>query len=132
MDHPRLTGLTTVAELASTWRARAETLRRYGAVGESQALEAAAAELAGALDAEENRTLPLSVAARESGYTAEHLARLIRQGKLRNCGRPGAPRVRRGDLPRKPNALPSSSSSIQLHPTSSRQVVRAIAQGDER
>ncbi len=49
--------------------------------------------------------LTLSQAARESGYGADHIARLVRQGKIRNAGRPHAPRIRRADLPRKAGAL---------------------------
>jgi hypothetical protein len=45
-------------------------------------------------------------AARESGYSAEHLGRLIRTGRIPNAGRRSAPRVRRGDLPAKPAHRP--------------------------
>jgi hypothetical protein len=45
--------------------------------------------------------LTLSQAADASGYSADHLGRLIREGRLANVGRAGAPRVSRRDLPRK-------------------------------
>ena len=32
------------------------------------------------------------------GYTAAHLSELIRQGRIPNAGRIGAPRIRRADL----------------------------------
>ena len=45
-------------------------------------------------------------AAQVSGYSADHLGSLVRQGKLPNVGRKNAPRVRRTDLPiKKPTRL---------------------------
>ena len=35
----------------------------------------------------------------ESCYSAAHLGRLVREGKVPNAGRPGTPRIARGDLP---------------------------------
>lgn len=49
--------------------------------------------------ADEKRVLTLKVAAAESGYSTEHLARLIREGRIRNAGRRYAPRVYAVDLP---------------------------------
>jgi len=51
--------------------------------------------------------LNLRTAARESGYSADHLGRLVHEGKIPNAGRPHAPRIRRADLPRKPTLRPS-------------------------
>ncbi len=49
--------------------------------------------------------LTLEEAARRSGYNAGHLGRLVRQGKLPNAGRPYAPRIRAGDLPKRAKNL---------------------------
>jgi hypothetical protein len=49
--------------------------------------------------AKEERILTLKAAAEESGYSVEHLARLIRQGRVANAGRRNAPRIRAADLP---------------------------------
>lgn len=46
--------------------------------------------------------LNLTEAARISGYTPDHLSRLIRDGKLKNYGRKGAPRLQRSELPMRP------------------------------
>lgn len=46
--------------------------------------------------------LTLDQAAKESGFTKDHLFRLLHDGKLKNVGEPRAPRIRREDLPRKP------------------------------
>jgi hypothetical protein len=44
----------------------------------------------------------LQEAALASGYTPDHLSRLVRQGRLVNYGRKHSPRYRAADLPRKP------------------------------
>ncbi len=47
-------------------------------------------------------TLTLTDASNLSGYTTDHLSRLIREGKLANHGRKGKPLVRRSELPMRP------------------------------
>ena len=47
--------------------------------------------------------LTLSQAAEISGFSKDHLARLVRQGKLTNLGRRGAPRIRLSELRRGPH-----------------------------
>ena len=49
-----------------------------------------------------DQPVTLAEASRLSGYSPDHLARLVRQGRIRNVGRKGAPRVLVGDLPRRP------------------------------
>lgn len=90
------------ADLPTAWRERAAELRRWAAAeGAARALEAAAAELETALRAADDEPLTLSEAARESGYSVRRLRELIAEGRLPNAGRRGAPRIRRGDLPRR-------------------------------
>jgi len=57
--------------------------------------------------------LSLAEAAKRSGYTADHIGRLVREGKVPNVGRKNAPRVRARDLPvlRKPKLAPPSSTA---------------------
>lgn len=57
---------------------------------------------------EAEAVLSLPQAAARSGYSVEHLGRLVREGKVPNAGRRGAPRIRVADLPRKPPTLVSS------------------------
>ena len=97
----------TVDQLPAGWRARANELRAFGAEGAALAFEHTAAELDAALRLAADELLTLEAAAQASGYTAEHLGRLVREGKIANAGRPNAPRLRRGDLPLKPGALPT-------------------------
>jgi hypothetical protein len=59
-------------------------------------------DFAKVLAAETEELLTLRAAAALSGYSEDHLGRLIRTQAIANAGRPGAPRIRRGDLPRRP------------------------------
>jgi hypothetical protein len=74
-------------------------------------LRAAADQLEAAFRANAQDSLTLAEAERESGYSRQHLARMVRKGTLTNVGRPRSPRVRRGDLPRKPRRLALRSES---------------------
>lgn len=91
----------TLAKLADRWEADAGTLERYHATNEAQVARRLAGELREALAAAEGEVLTLSEAAAESGYGVDHLRHLVAAGELPNAGRKGAPRIRRGDLPRK-------------------------------
>jgi hypothetical protein len=93
--------ITTPHQLPPVWRAKADVLRKHGAPGQATAVEALAEELDQVLRSELDVVLTLTDAAGESGYSAEHLGREVRQGRISNAGRQGAPRIRRGDLPRK-------------------------------
>ncbi len=54
-----------------------------------------------------DEALTLTEAARESGYSRDHLGRELRAGRIPNVGRPNAPRIERRFLPHKAGALPS-------------------------
>jgi hypothetical protein len=97
-------GLLVIAldALADTWRARAAELRAWGAGANAETLERAAAELEEAIAAGATELLSLEDAAELSGYTADHLGRLVRLGRIPNRGRPNAPRIQRSDVPAKP------------------------------
>lgn len=100
--------------LAGQWREQAASLRRYGASQCADALTQAAAELNGALAEHDAQMLTLPQAAEASGYSTDHLGRLIREGKLHNAGREHAPRIRLADLPRKATALRPPASGANL------------------
>ena len=123
--------MTSLPDLPHAWRDRAEDLRRFSAAA-AAAFEEAAEQLDRSLAEAGDTLLTLAEAARESGYSHSHIARLIRERKIPNAGRPKAPRVRWRDLPRKPQSLPSAPRTEHVLSASSRQVVRAIAQGDTR
>lgn len=82
--------------------ARREDLRRVGAlVDPVRLLDGIVAEFDQASQAEREPLLNLTEAARECGYSPDALGRMVRAGRIPNQGRPGAPKVRRSDLPRK-------------------------------
>ena len=87
--------------LPAEWRKRAEILREYGDSNHASLWDKAAAELEKVLAAAGEETLSLVEAARVSGYSADHLGVLVKQGTIPNHGRPKAPRIRRADLPMK-------------------------------
>lgn len=93
----------TPTDLAAFWRARAGDLRPY-APAAAQAFERAAAELEGALRDAADEPLTLAEASAESGYSERRLRELVATGDIPQAGRKHAPRIRRGDLPRRAGA----------------------------
>ena len=92
---------TPLDALAVRWRNDALLLRRRGAEPQAVTLEACAEDLEQSLQESALEALPLSQAARESGYSYSALEKGIRSGRILNAGEPGRPRIRRCDLPRK-------------------------------
>ncbi len=96
--------------LAGAWRARADDLGLY-APPAAAAFERAAAELERAMANHVMEPLTLAQAERESGYSRDHLGRMVRDGAIPNAGRHHAPRILRRDLPRK---VMSKTSALAL------------------
>ena len=119
----------SVETLPATWRTQAKALRRYGGETPAVALESCAAELEATLRERDETTLSLTEAARESGYSADHLGRLVRDGKIPNTGRPGAPRIARSHLPRKAPAEPRLVNELRPRQVSNAQIVQSIIEG---
>ena len=98
-------------EVIARWQRQREEWKRYRAIVDGAAVaDEFLADLAAIEASELDEVLSLPAAARESGYSRDHLARLVREGKIRNAGRPNAPKIRRRDLPRKAPSLPSPPS----------------------
>ena len=121
-----MTGRASVEALPATWRTQAKALRRYGGETPAVALESCAAELEATLRERDETTLSLTEAARESGYSADHLGRLVRDGKIPNAGRPGAPRIARSHLARKAPAEPPLVNELRPRQVSNTQIVQSI------
>lgn len=115
----------SLQELSSRWREQASLLRQHRLERDAAWLEDRADELERALTESETELVSLAEAARISGYSADHLGRLVRDGKLANLGRPQAPRVRTRDLPRKAQ-LTRGGAALHLHDASRRQIATAI------
>lgn len=97
---------------------RAE-LARLGALVNGAAMVDELLTLLDGLDAPETEREPLltlSAAARESGFSPDHLGRLVKRGHIPNHGRPRAPRVRLSECPRKrlPAACRPKSSNAKF------------------
>jgi hypothetical protein len=93
----------TRAEFLTRWRSRREELRLLGALVDGAALiDQILVDAADVFDDEAEVNLTLTDAAARSGYSRDHLARLVRQHRIPNSGRRGAPRVRLRDLPIRP------------------------------
>jgi len=90
--------------LAEGWEAEAKNFRHRGLEGEARMAESFAADLRARLAAWEAEPLTVAEASEESGYSESHLRTLLSEGRLANIGRQGSPRIRRADLPAKPQA----------------------------
>ena len=71
--------MSEVRDLPATWRERAAQIRRY-APEAAAAFEDAASDLERELREADNDVLTLPEAQRESGYSADHLGRLLKAG----------------------------------------------------
>jgi len=112
------------------WRARRDEFARFqAAVNGATLCDELLADLDNALLEHEDEVLTLRDAAAVSGYTVDHLARLIRQGKLPNAGRKRAPRVRRRDVPVKANISRGSDTDSYNARSDARSLVRRLRFG---
>lgn len=87
--------------LVEEFRQRAVTLWESGATEAADVWNLAADRLEGWAEEQANQLLDLSAAARACGYSPDQLRRYLDDGRLADHGRPHAPLVRRGDLPRR-------------------------------
>ena len=122
----RKTKPATVEDLPADWRNQAKALRRYGGEIPAVALERCADDLDATIRERDETTLTLTEAGRESGYTREHLGRLVRDGKIPNAGRPNAPRIARRHLPRKAPAEAPLAEAPRPRERSNAQIVQSI------
>ena len=116
-------------DLSARWRERAEYLRQFGDPNSAKLWTLAAEELDAALRSAGEEGLTLSQAAKLSGLTPDYIGELIRQGKLRNVGRAGAPRVRRADIPTKSSrGRPRRTETVDQDREQLRSVAKAFAE----
>jgi len=115
----------TPGELVVTWRTDASRIVAYGPSTRADTLRVCADQLERTLRAADDASLTLTQSASESGYSVDHLARQIREGKIPNAGRPHVPRIRRADLPRKAGFL-RPEPAIGTISDARRRAVRAV------
>ena len=124
----------TPSTLSEHWKQRAQFLRAYGDSNVARLWELAANELREVLKVHGEETLSLTEAARASGYSTDHLSRLVKRGTIPNAGREGAPRIRRADVPIKnpngagrPSKSPSRKSSAADPSEQAKTIARAFS-----
>lgn len=88
--------------LTSEWREQADQIEPLGAEDVVTTLRTCAEDLDERLARWRREPLTPEQGAVESGYSENHLRRLVRDGKIPNAGEENRPRIRRRDLPRKP------------------------------
>ena len=122
--------LAPLAKLPLEFRENAAAARRLaGSEVAAHVWETAAASVEGRLREALLEALTLDAAALESGYTRNHLRRLIRAGTIPNSGTQNDPRILRMHLPRKPGLGVDGET---VRPASSRmQAARAVIEGEE-
>ena len=124
-------GMNVVRDACAEVREQAKTLReQWGAEDQAKGAEAAVGIIERRVREAQLESLSLEQASAESGYSVDHLGRLVREGILPNAGEPYAPRIRRCDLPRKPgfNAGDGDRSATLLG--SREQIARSIVNSD--
>ena len=120
-------------KMREKWQARRRESQHFKSrVEMTTVCDAVLRDLDAVLAHREADVLTLPDAARLSGYSIQHLARLIRTRRIENAGRQGAPRIRRHDLPIKPGHLPDSDAPLQIEPASKEHVVRSFVTNSRR
>jgi hypothetical protein len=115
-------------ELVDRLRTRAEEFRRLNAhVDGAKLIEEILSELEPVVNGAGTDTHTIAQAAKRSGYSEDHIRRLITTGKLRNVGKPGAPRVLASELPRKPGVRVADADGEKYSPTSDARFLRGPA-----
>ena len=94
------------ADLPVEWLKLADQQDQLGAQAQASTLRYCAEQLESGLKAEATTLLNLQEAAAESGYSYSSIQKRVASGEIPNVGQPGAPRVRRKDLPRKAPTRP--------------------------
>ncbi len=101
--------------LVGAWRLRAEPFADHHCDAVAAVYNRLASEVEAELRAWDSEALPIQDAAAESGYSAEHLRRLARGGKLlseRGEGAKSHLRVRRASLPAKNERAPRHTAGV--------------------
>lgn len=113
-------------ELRAVWSARQmECVRLAAHVDGAKVIAAFLEDFDSVTVAEGEEALSLTEAARISGYSTDHLARLLREGKIPNSGQKHRPRINRKDLPEKRNFSLATASDSRYDPAADARSLRS-------
>ena len=106
-----------ISEVIQRWTDRqAEWSRLHVQVDGAALAGEIVADLESIAEGDGSDELTLTAASALSGYSTDHLSRLIRVGSLPNAGQKGAPRIRRADLPIRPKRDIATARSMPYDP----------------
>ena len=101
-----------ITPLLERWRDEARLLRKRCCPNQASLIESLVIEAEEFIAQAQHSALTLNEAAHLGGYSKSHLARLVREGKIPNAGRAGAPRIALKDVPRRSVATHRQSPHI--------------------
>lgn len=108
-----------LSALPNYWRARAVDLEPFSPSAAQAFREAA--ELLEQTLGRSDEAVTLKDASRLGGYSVDALQRMVAAGRIPNAGRKGKPRIRLGDIPKKPgcygHTLQNSNLPVTLQAT---------------
>jgi len=109
--------------LAREFRVAASVFRQHALESVAIAYERCAQRVEEIVADESEQLLSLREASAMSGYSADHLGRLIREDTIPNAGRKGSPRIMRQDLPMKPGIMATAGPKAEVD---LEQIVRSV------
>lgn len=122
--------MAVIDAIVADLRGRADELSKWGANEQARAVRHAANRVENQWKDALTTSLTLKEAAQESGYSPDHLGKLVRDNTLPNAGSPNAPRIRRKDLPRKPgHRVPVASGNGDSVPSKA-QIAGSVLDSD--
>lgn len=114
------------------WEHRKAEFARFGVTVNGAAIvEEFLHDLHAVLRQEASEALTIGQAAARSGYSSDHIGRMLRTGALENVGKRGRPRVRAGDLPSKARKdLQLGTTNAQI--SGRRRIALSVTNSNER
>jgi hypothetical protein len=98
-------------EILERWIARRDELERlHASVDGAKLCEDVVNDLEKLIVAREEATVTLTEAAEITGYSTDHLARLVKNGRIRNAGRKYRPLLMLRDLPVRPRLIADTAA----------------------
>src|SRR5260370_5738208 len=120
-------------DIVERWMARRDVAKSLGGLVDGARLcDEVLRDLEDLRRVSDGAILSLTDAAERSGYSREHLGRLVRAGRIPNAGRPHAPESPIRDLPPKPGYLLRDPWPDDIASASTRQIVRSIVNLSKR